>query len=120
MVSMQIEGYYKKLGKLEGSYELDFNLQTMYQIAKEVLLYTASEIARINEREKGDLIEEIQTFLIKNMDKPQLNMNDVAEQFHISAGYMGRLFKNLWVRHIVNIYRKFVYIKPKIYCFILN
>lgn len=93
MVSMQIEGYYKKLGKLEGSYELDFNLQTMYQIAKEVLLYTASEIARINEREKGDLIEEIQTFLIKNMDKPQLNMNDVAEQFHISAGYMGRLFK---------------------------
>lgn len=92
-VSMRIENYYGHLKNLEGIYEKDPDLNALYLLAKNALLYMAGEIARKNEKEKGDLIYSIKNYISENIKNPDLSMNDIAGHFYISTGYMGRLFK---------------------------
>ncbi|PHV69926.1 hypothetical protein CS063_13160 [Sporanaerobium hydrogeniformans] len=52
-----------------------------------------TEMAAKDEKKNGSMIQDILVYIEKNLSNPDLSMNQVAEQFYISAGYLGRLLK---------------------------
>ena len=62
--------------------------QAIYELFDDLLRQSAEE----SEQRSVDIVDEIMAYLQENYDR-DLSLNDIAEEFHLSAGYVGILFK---------------------------
>ncbi len=62
--------------------------QAIYELFDDLLKQSAEE----SERRRVDIVDEIIAYLKENYAL-DLSLNDIAERFHLSAGYVGILFK---------------------------
>ncbi len=53
----------------------------------------SAEMAVKDEKKNGNMVQDILVYIEKNLSNSDLSMNQVAEQFYISVGYLGRLLK---------------------------
>ncbi|ADZ84293.1 response regulator [Cellulosilyticum lentocellum] len=68
----------------------------MVAFRDEILKYIGmltTEIAAKDEKKNSSLVQGILNYMLQNLSSPELSMNQVADQFYISAGYLGRLLK---------------------------
>ncbi len=85
------QSYYQQ--KLTEVREKTLDVEQLSKEALECIGFLAKEMAIKDEKKSGDMLQDILVYINQNLSNPELSMNQVAEHFYISTGYLGRILK---------------------------